>query len=64
MTYTIRTNQREEFVFDVKTGSIVATHSPFPTLYLLAVAMVVGITGWLGWQLFVRRKRRAAFLVL
>jgi hypothetical protein len=57
MTYSLKTNQHEEFVFDVKTGNIIATHSPFPALFSLAAAVLVGITGWIGWQLYRRRYR-------
>jgi hypothetical protein len=57
MTYAGRTNQREEFVFDAKSGSIVAIHSPFPTLYLLAAGVLAGITAWIGWRFYSRRAR-------
>lgn len=40
MTFTIRTNQSEEFTFDVRTGEIVATRSPFP-LYISLVGISV-----------------------
>jgi hypothetical protein len=61
MTYSVKTNQHEEFVFDVKTGNIIATHSPFPTLFSLVATVLVGITGWIGWQLYRHRfKHRSA----
>lgn len=43
MTYTIRTNQREEFVFDVTTGEIVDIRSPFTTYYAVAVVAFAAV---------------------
>jgi hypothetical protein len=44
MTFTIRTNQSEEFTFDVRTGEIVATRSPFLLYFsLIGVFMVAMI---------------------
>jgi hypothetical protein len=40
MTYSIYTNQREEIVFDVKTGEIIQTRSPFPVFFGLAITVL------------------------
>ncbi len=51
MTYTIRTNQGEDIVFDVKSGEIIEIRSPFPIVYgvaFLATAtlITIGIVRW------------------
>jgi hypothetical protein len=51
MTYTIGTNQGEAFTFDVTTGNLVGTSSPFPVYYGLAIAAIavsaaVAIYAW------------------
>jgi hypothetical protein len=43
MTYTIRTNQGEEIVFDVTTGDISDRRSPFTTIYTLSVGTVLAL---------------------
>ena len=57
MTYTIRTNQGEQFTFDVTTGEIVAIRSPFPFLYGVTTATMFALSVVLfaRW----RKKRRA-----
>ena len=60
MTYTIRTNQGEEFIFDVMTGKIIATRSPFPLIYgvtALFVGGAVALPARWWWQKY-RRNRR------
>jgi hypothetical protein len=51
MTYTIRTNQNEELVFDVTTGAIVSKRSPFYALYVVAAVttlmFIVAAAIWL-----------------
>ena len=44
MTYTIRTNQGEEFVFDVTSGRIIESRSPFPELYAVAVVVLISFS--------------------
>jgi len=41
MSFTIRTTQREEFVFDVRTGAIIETQSPFPIYFSIVGIAVV-----------------------
>ncbi len=41
MTYTIRTNQGEEFLFDVTTGDLIAVYSPFRVYYALTACSVI-----------------------
>ena len=57
MTYTIATNQGEEYVFNVKNGDLLAFHSPFPVYYSIfgvtLVALIVALRYWL-------RQRRAS----
>lgn len=56
MTFTIRTNQSEEFTFDVRTGEIVSTRSPFP-LYISVIG--VFMVTMIATPIFlVRRSRR------
>lgn len=58
MTYTIRTNQREEIVFDIKGGNIIDVQSPFPILYAIALAVLSAMLGLLV-ALWRRRRREA-----
>jgi hypothetical protein len=46
LRYTVRTNQGETFVFDVTTGGVVETHSPWLSYFLLSVAGVVAASGF------------------
>ena len=56
LTYTIRTNQGEEFTFDVTTGQVIRTQSPWPLCF---AATFVGIIVALGFAMvFVLRRRR------
>lgn len=55
MTYTIVTNQGEEYVFNVKNGRLLEVDSPFPLYYtLLSVAAAGLIIGPFYW---IRRKK-------
>ena len=47
MTYTIQTNQREEIVFDIKSGNIIDVQSPFRILYAIALAVLSAMLGLL-----------------
>jgi hypothetical protein len=51
MTYAIETNQGEIFVFDVTTGTIIDSYSPFPMLYgsaglVFLVSATFGTAWW------------------
>lgn len=60
MTYTIRTNQGEEFTFDVTTGSIINSRSPFSVLYALAMVVLLTLLAIpIAWWRWSRRKSRA-----
>lgn len=53
MTYTIRTNQGEVFTFDVATGDLVKTSSPFPMYYgmaMTALAVPVALAIYGKWK--------------
>jgi len=54
MTYGVSTNQNEKIIFDVRTGELVARHSPFPMYYAAAgaVAMLLVVA------LIAHRRRR------
>lgn len=58
MTYTIATNQREEYVFNVMNGSLVEVRSPFPVYYsifgVVVAALIVASRYW------IRRKKAQA----
>lgn len=51
MTYTVVTNQGEEYVFNVKNGNLLEVHSPFPlyvSIFGVALAgLIVGPAYWL-----------------
>ena len=57
LSYTVRTNQGEEFIFDVTTGSVVGRHSPWPFYFGLTLAGVVAALGF-ATVLIVRRGRQ------
>lgn len=43
MTYTIFTNQGEEYVFNVKNGSVLEVHSPFPLYFSIVGVVLAGL---------------------
>ena len=43
MTYTIVTNQGEEYVFNVKNGDVLEAHSPFPMYYAIFGVVLAGL---------------------
>jgi hypothetical protein len=43
MIYIIRTNQHEEFTFDVTTGELIEFHSPFPAYFAVAGVTMCGL---------------------
>ncbi len=60
MTYTIRTNQHEEIVFDVISGAIIEVRSPFPTFYAVASVIFVACATPIVRRLWKRMRRKAA----
>jgi hypothetical protein len=58
LTYTVRTNQGEEFVFDVTTGRLVGRRSPWALYFGLSLAGVLTALGF-ATVLIVRRRRRS-----
>ena len=46
LTYTVRTNQGEEFIFDVTTGSVVGRHPPWLFYFGLTLAGDVAALGF------------------
>jgi hypothetical protein len=57
MTYTIVTNQGEEYVFNVKNGGILEVHSPFLLYYSIAGLVLTGLVA--APVYWVRRKKNA-----
>jgi hypothetical protein len=55
MTYTVRTNQGEEFTFDVNTGRMIEARSPWPLNF---TAICIGLIGVLGSAVVVWRRGR------
>lgn len=43
MTYTLMSNQGEEFVFDVTTGKLIRVRSPWPLIFGLLLAGIVSV---------------------
>jgi hypothetical protein len=43
LTYTITTNQGEEYIFNVKNGDLIDSHSPFPLYFSIAGGTLVAL---------------------
>lgn len=54
MTYTVHTNQGEEFTFDATTGGLIGAKSPWPAYF---AAICAGLIAVLGVTVLVRRHR-------
>jgi hypothetical protein len=48
--YTLRTNDGNRFVFDVRTGEIISEYRPARVRGWGAATVVVGVAGWLVWR--------------
>ncbi len=63
MTLTVRTDQRDEFVFDAVTGKIIRQWTPWPiyiiTASSLAILILMALLGWI----FVRARQRREFAI-
>ena len=55
LTYTVRTNQGEEFTFDVTTGRMVKVRSPWPLFFAV---ICVGVIAALGLLVVLRSRKR------